>query len=318
MDEGRQHNPVPVLLVTGVLGAGKTTLINSILQADHGRVLAAVVNDFGSVDIDAAILSATGQPIYGLTNGCICCSLQGDLLRTLRSILSLHNPPDGIVIEASGISFPSGIIEALFDPVLCEAVRLDAVVAVVDAEEYDPADDLWKAQLRAADFVVLSKTATVESRDVASLRAVLSALHKNLVFDSTGDRALPIDLFFGGGFARERSLDRISAPHVADERFVRLEWSCLTPVSLPRFQSAIQVLAPQLARAKGFLSVEGKQGQGYLFQLVGQRASMVPAAKPFIGTQLVLIGPTELFDIQQAKSVLTRLESGDDFSAEVG
>ena len=102
---------VPILLVTGFLGSGKTTLINDLLQDEHGMRIAAIVNDFGSINIDAALLESASDEVIGLKNGCICCSLQGDLLRTLKQGLT-NNAPDLIVIEASGVADPEGIIQA--------------------------------------------------------------------------------------------------------------------------------------------------------------------------------------------------------------
>jgi G3E family GTPase len=304
MDEGKYNGPVPVLLVTGFLGAGKTSLINSVLQADHGLRLAAVVNDFGSVNIDEAILSPSGQAIYGLENGCICCTLQGDLLRTLRGILFLGHSINGIVIEASGVSDPAGILEALFDPVLSEAVRLDAVVTVVDAQEHDATDELWRAQVRAADFVVLSKAQSVEPHNLARLSEVLTALHKDVVFVADADGGVPIDLIFGTGSERAEWLGS-DTPHLpVDARFTRLAWSCLRPVSLGRFQNAIQSLASQLVRAKGFLAFREEPERPYLFQMVGQRASLSRTSQPVVGAQLVLIGKTGVLDAGHAKSVL--------------
>ena len=99
---------VPVLLVTGFLGAGKTSFINQLLQADHGLRIAAIVNDFGSINIDAALLEGAADGVIGLKNGCICCSLQGDLLRTLKIVLNQNPGPDHIVIEASGVADPAG------------------------------------------------------------------------------------------------------------------------------------------------------------------------------------------------------------------
>ncbi|TCT01092.1 CobW family GTP-binding protein [Aquabacter spiritensis] len=303
-DAGAPAIPVPVLLVTGVLGAGKTTLINSLLNADHGLALAVVVNDFGAINIDEVILSGTGHPVFGLKNGCICCSLQGDLLRTLRAILSVRAAPDAIVIEASGVSDPRGILEALFDPVLREAVRLDAVVTVIDAEDHDPDDALWRTQVRAADFVVLAKGAAIDPSALAALRATLASMHKTLVFAADRDGGVPLDLLLAGGVRHGAEGGIDPSPRLRDDRFVRLEWSSPTPISLPRFQATIQHLAPHLARAKGILCVEGPPGRTYVFQLVGRRATLTPAALPAVGAQLVLIGRSGMFDARRAAATL--------------
>src|SRR5690606_37910380 len=104
---------VPILLVTGFLGAGKTTFINDVLKADHGLRIAAIVNDFGSINIDAELLATATDAVIGLKNGCICCSLQGDLLRTLKRVMAEADRPELIVIEASGVADPRGVIDAL-------------------------------------------------------------------------------------------------------------------------------------------------------------------------------------------------------------
>lgn len=309
-DDGRHPAlPVPILLVTGALGAGKTTVINALLNAEHGLRLAVVVNDFGAINIDETILSATGQPIYGLKNGCICCSLQGDLLRTLRAILSLGDTPDAIVLEASGVSDPRGIIEALFDPVLAEAVRLDAVVTVVDAGGCDTDDDLWRVQVRAADFVLLAKAESAAVADLAALRALLSDLHKSVVFEVDADGHVPLELLFDHKRPRGAFPAADDLALITHHRFARLEWSSMAPISLKKFQSVIQSLAPRIVRAKGILSVAEQPGQCLIFQLAGRRASLTRAKSVTPGTQLVLIGLADAFDVQQALAELDALKS---------
>ena len=125
---------VPILLVTGFLGSGKTTFINDLLHREHGKRIAAIVNDFGAINIDEALLESATDEVIGLKNGCICCTLQGDLLRTLKQVL-VGAAPDLIVIEASGVSDPQGIIDAVMDPVLWPAVLLDSVICVVDVPD---------------------------------------------------------------------------------------------------------------------------------------------------------------------------------------
>lgn len=296
--------PVPVMLVTGVLGSGKTTLINHILHGSGGRSLAAIVNDFGAVNIDEAVLSASGRSVIGLKNGCICCSLQGDLLRTLRTVLSHAPRIDGIIIEASGVSDPRGIAEALYDPILKDAIRLDSVVTVVDAEEHDVSDGLWQAQLDAADFVVLSKADRITDKELLGVRALLRAMRKKTVFVIREAADIPLDIFFGNPPERTEGREEGTFRRFVDDRFVHLEWSSETPVSLSDFQGAVQTFAAQLARGKGFLSIRERPGERFLFQLVGTRASLSPSMHPGPGVQLVFIGRKEQFDIERAKAAL--------------
>src|SRR5207245_3099066 len=118
--------PVPILLVTGFLGAGKTTVVNHLLAHADGRRIAAVVNDFGAINIDAELIAGASEDVVSLRNGCICCSLQGDLLRTLATLLRREPAPDGVVIEASGVADPIDIMRGLLDPVIWQAATLDA------------------------------------------------------------------------------------------------------------------------------------------------------------------------------------------------
>lgn len=297
-------DPVPILLVTGALGAGKTTLINGMLQAAHGRRLAAIVNDFGSINIDEILLSGVGRTIYGLKNGCICCSLQSDLLRTIRSVLTCGAPIDGIVIEASGVSDPRGIIEALHDPVLHASTRLDSVVGVVDAEDHDPADALWTVQVRAADFIVMTKIANARPESVERLREHLRDLQKAAVFTVDADAALPFELLFAGRPQRDRGSAALSFLLQGDDRFVEFEWSTERSVPLARFQAAIERLTPELLRAKGFLSLEERPGECLLFQLVGKSAGLSRVDRAVPGIQLAFIGRAGTLQIDRARAVL--------------
>lgn len=297
---------VPILLVTGFLGAGKTTFINGVLQADHGLRIAAIVNDFGSINIDARLLESATDAVIGLKNGCICCSLQGDLLRTLKSVLAGEARPELIVIEASGVADPRGIVDALMDPVLWQSARLDSVVCLVDAEDVtaNPArldDPLWRAQVAAADVVQLSKT---DGLGVAALTDRLAAMGRHRVFGADGSTR---DLAALMGFAAAAS-EGAGGPRVeAAERFAMLEWRRDGAVPMAGFQDLIQTLSPALLRAKGFVAFHEKPGRRFVFQLVGQRATLAPHETPGTGCELVLIGERGKLDVAAARAALAAL-----------
>ena len=109
---------VPILLVAGFLGAGKTSVVNHLLAQAEGRRIAALVNDFGTINIDAALIEGASEGVVSLANGCICCSLEGDLLRSLAAMLRRDPRPDHIVIETSGIAEPGEVVRTLMDPVI--------------------------------------------------------------------------------------------------------------------------------------------------------------------------------------------------------
>src|SRR6185436_7211595 len=151
--------PVPILLVTGFLGAGKTTVVNHLLAHAEGRRIAAVVNDFGAINIDAELIADASDGVVSLSNGCICCSLEGDLLRTLAALLRRDPQPEFIVIETSGIADPADIVRNLMDPLIWQEAPLETVLCVVDAtipaEKLD--DALLRTQLIARDCATSSR-----------------------------------------------------------------------------------------------------------------------------------------------------------------
>ncbi len=157
--------PVPILLVTGFLGAGKTTVVNHLLAHAEGRRIAAVVNDFGAINIDAELIAGASDGVVSLSNGCICCSLEGDLLRTLATLLRRDPRPEFIVIETSGVADPSDIVRNLMDPLIWREAPLETVLCVVDATTSAETlnDALLRSQLRAADVVALSKVDLVDA-----------------------------------------------------------------------------------------------------------------------------------------------------------
>jgi G3E family GTPase len=294
---------IAVTLIAGFLGAGKTTLINSLLQNEAGLAIAAIVNDFGSINIDAKLISENSEDVIGLKNGCVCCSLQGDLLRTLKSILSRDGRIDHILIEASGVSDPQGIIEVLMDPVVHEAVRLDAVVTVVDVEALadNPAleaDPLWLAQVTAGDFIALSKGTEDQ---VAAMEARMRARGKTLVFPSISP---PTVAMLGIGPV-DRPV-RPGQPVLASDRFVTLEWQWKGSVSAQAFQACIETLVPSLVRAKGIINLQGQDARSFNFNLVGRRATIEPMARRQDDCQLVLIGERGKLDLDNARTMLIK------------
>ncbi len=271
---------VPVLLVTGALGAGKTTALNHLLTAPHGRRLAVLVNDFGAIDVDAGLLSGITDGVVSLKNGCICCSLQGDLLHALSSVLRRDPGPDGIVIETSGVSDPSEIVRSLLDPVIFREAALDAVLCLADARSLadDPAlaeDPLFRTQLRAADFIVLNKADLVSATELASTREVLAVLRPHAAIYPAHHGRIPSELLFSAALHRPGT--RLAASEPVTPGFESAEWTSDAPLAMPMFQSVIGRFAPVLVRAKGVVRFTADPTRPLLFQLVGQRATITPA-----------------------------------------
>ena len=128
---------IPVTLLTGFLGAGKTTLVNHLLTECHGRRLAVIVNEFGELGIDGALIAGAAGSVIELANGCICCATQGDLRRALQEVVSTREGLDGVLIETSGLADPGPVIRDLESIRFAQEIRLDGVVTVLDAENFD-------------------------------------------------------------------------------------------------------------------------------------------------------------------------------------
>jgi G3E family GTPase len=273
--------PVPILLVTGFLGAGKTTLVNHVLANAEGRRIAAVVNDFGAINIDAELIADASDGVVSLANGCICCSLEGDLLRTLASILRRTPRPDAILIETSGVADPADIVRNLMDPVIWREAPLETVLCVVDATAPDALDDaLLGSQVRAADLIALSKVdlTNVAGRD--RIRAALSAINLRSVVIEAAHGQVPIELLFPAVPESAPKVREPGRPRPVSDRFETTTWTFDRPISMPRLQAAIERLAPKLVRAKGFFEAVEHPGRQLLLQYAGGRATLAPAGAP--------------------------------------
>ena len=163
MAENRDlKEPVPVTIISGFLGAGKTSLLNHILNADHGLRVAVLVNDFGEINIDAELVSGvSGESTINLSNGCICCSIRDDLLEATVQLIQDPNPPEYIVVETSGVSDPEAVSLTFMAVELQSRTRVDSVLTVVDAEQIYQVNEKHRRlavdQIAMADIVVLNK-----------------------------------------------------------------------------------------------------------------------------------------------------------------
>lgn len=157
--------PIPVTILTGFLGAGKTTLLNRILNGDHGLRVAVLVNDFGSINIDAGLVVGVESDVISLANGCICCTMRDDLAEAVTSVIDRPERPEYILLEAGGVADPSGIAITFLDPNLRERVRLDSITCVVDADQVIAAPEQMELKIRQvafSDMVVLNKADLVD------------------------------------------------------------------------------------------------------------------------------------------------------------
>ena len=174
--------PTPVTVLTGFLGSGKTTLLNHILGGGHGIRFGVLVNEFGEINIDSRLVARQDADILELTNGCICCAFRDDLLSSVATLLDRIAPPEHIVIETTGVADPGPIAAQLLDPRVQQDIRLDAIITLVDAANFDRNLDQAEqayAQIVTGDILLINKTDLVSDHAIDQIDSGLRRLNPN-------------------------------------------------------------------------------------------------------------------------------------------
>ena len=270
---------LPLTVIGGFLGAGKTTLVNRLLAGPHGLRIAVLVNDFGRINVDAALLVSRTAETIALTNGCACCSIAGDLTRALVRVAQGESPPQAIVLEASGIADPRSLAQvALANP----AVRLDGVVTLVDAETVDAhAQDpghgsLFRSQVAAADLVVLNKRDLVDAVHFEAARAWVATHAPGRPIVEAQHADVPLDILLG--LESRRSLDGAPADRGHEKLFRTRTVHGDTPMDERQILDLLGEGGAEVLRAKGFVWLTSALERRTLFQRVGARHTFVPGA----------------------------------------
>jgi G3E family GTPase len=207
---------IPVTVLTGFLGAGKTTLLNRILSEDHGRRYAVIVNEFGEIGIDGELIVGADEELFEMNNGCVCCTVRGDLIRTVQELLRRSGsgpvPFDAIIVETTGLADPAPVVQTFFvDPLLQAGTRVDSVTTVVDAAHILlRLQDSREAaeQVAFADQIVLNKTELLDEPALAAVERQLRQLNPLAPIHRAQRGRVPLDRILGrGGFDLQRIVD---------------------------------------------------------------------------------------------------------------
>jgi G3E family GTPase len=212
MPEQSSSEKIPVTVLTGYLGAGKTTLLNRILSEPHGKKYAVIVNEFGEIGIDNDLVVGADEEIFEMNNGCICCTVRGDLIRILDGLIRRKGNFDAIIVETTGLADPAPVAQTFFmDETVGRRTKLDAVVTVADAkwlnERLKDAPEA-KNQIAFADVILINKTDLVSSEQLSEVEARIRGINPYAKLHRTERAKIPLDAVLGrNAFDLDRILD---------------------------------------------------------------------------------------------------------------
>ncbi|PQV46727.1 GTP-binding protein [Paraburkholderia sp. BL21I4N1] len=308
---------IPLVVIGGYLGAGKTTLLNHVLANAGTRRITVLVNDFGSINIDAALIRERTDDVINLENGCVCCSIGGRLVDALLAISSRDDPPDLLIIEASGVSDPLRIAQI---GLLGRAFRLDGVVVLVDAERIeatlaDPyVGDIAQRQIEGATALVLNKMDLLDATERATVIARVEAFAHSRVMLEAVHGVVPLGLIVDRQGLPERRHDRspLSAAALSPTPTLAAlsSFSFITDARLSRskLKEALQSFSAKLLRAKGFVRLDS-DGELHELHVVGRRVLITASPnRTAVESLIVLIGMFDRDDESRARAALSAAE----------
>ena len=299
----QRYSRIPIVTIGGFLGAGKTTLINHILhQAEDQRII-VFVNDFGTINIDYDLIEAEDANRISLKNGCICCTLNEDLIATLKSFLDDETKPDAFVIEASGIADPRALDRSIALLEKAGRVRSDNRVYLVDTDQFLQVDyedsEAIIDHAAAADLLLLNKCDLTAPTDIERIENLFAKSASNTFTIKTKHCECDLDLVLGQGLS-EQPTKVLDADRSLTRHHGFVSWSRETDqkIDRSRFEEFAKRLASTSFRAKGRIFFEQHGSRPSIFHLVGNRASLEASvySNGNQKTSVVAIGKSKLLD----------------------
>ena len=215
MNSSENFNQLPVTLLAGFLGSGKTTLLNYILKQNHGKRIAVIENEFGEIGIDSEFIIGADEDIFEMSNGCICCSIRGDLIETLNRLLERQQKFDYILIERTGLASSGPIAQAfLIEDEISKSLFLDGIVTLVDAKHIsnnlNEQEVIWE-QIAFANVILLNKADLVTEAEMEKLEQQMYQINPTAKVCTTTNAVIDLDQILGiGGFDLKNALETIT------------------------------------------------------------------------------------------------------------
>lgn len=292
---------IPFTVIGGYLGSGKTTLLNALLRQPHGLKLAVLVNDFGSINIDAELIENQDGETVSLTNGCICCSINDNIGEMLRQLTERPVPPDQVIVEASGVAYPDKIARYGTMP----GFTLQGILVVVDAETIrERSKDKYVGhtvmhQLMDADLLILNKTDLVSDGQKQEVRAWLSDVAPKSCIIEAQYGAVPYELLLGVESKVEFKESIEEHVHQHGDEFTSWSYESDVPFQREALENIVAALPESVVRAKGVIYLQEEPERRFILQVMGKRWNLTPGVswaseKP--GSRLVFIGVQGQFD----------------------
>lgn len=313
----KTQSRLPIIVIGGFLGSGKTTLVNQLLSDANGKRLVIFVNDFGNINIDYALVETVEQDRISFKNGCVCCSLNEDLVASVSEFASSENTPDAIVIEASGVADPKALDSSFSILEASGAAVVDTRVYVLDADGFGGMNyedsELIIDNAAAADLVVLNKCDLATAEKLQSLEELLtvSAPYSGVI--QTQRCAVPLKFVLSERAVETRSRpERVREDITHDHGEKYAQWSGQTELLIDRkkFTAFANELPKCCLRSKGFLRFSDAPNELVCFNLVGVRASYEKhPSQETIASQLVVIGKRETISTEFLTAEFTKLQS---------
>ena len=285
-----KKQPIPITIISGFLGSGKTTLLNHIITNQKGIKIAVIVNEFGEIGIDNELIVKTEEEMIELSNGCICCSINGELVGAIERLINNNKNLDYIIIETTGLADPLPVAMTLLGSELRDQTRLDSIITLIDAENFNNVvleSSIGRSQIIYGDILILNKCDLISNKNIEETISRLKEIKNDARILKSIKGNIPLNLLLSVGLFETDAINNKKSDHSHDhshdhekeenskiEDFLSVSFKTKEPFSLRKFQYFLDnQLKSNVFRAKGILWFLESERR-HVFHLAGKRISI--------------------------------------------